>query len=82
MQKRLQAAPDDAVIEFHGKNLTKAEWRAEFQANYAAAGAKLKTLAEEHRAKFDAAAKALHDEQDADLATQNAQVAKEFEELK
>ena len=43
--------------------------------------AKLKQLAEENKAKFAAAAKALQDEQDKRVAEENAQITKEFEEF-
>jgi hypothetical protein len=43
--------------------------------------AKLKQMAEEHKAKLEAEAKALRDEQDKRVAEENAQITKEFEEF-
>jgi hypothetical protein len=81
-RQALQAAPDDAAIEYQGQNKTKAEWRGYFQAQFKPVDkAKLKQLAEENKAKFEAAAKALQDEQDKRVTEENAQITKEFEEF-
>jgi hypothetical protein len=83
LQEALKAASDDSVIEYRGQNKTKAEWRGEFQAKYNPLdAAKLKAIATEQKAKFEAAAKAFQDQQDQQLAKHNAEVMKEFEELK
>jgi hypothetical protein len=39
------------------------------------------SIAEENKAEFEAAAKALQDEQDKRVAEENAQITKEFEEF-
>jgi hypothetical protein len=78
----IKAASDDTIIEFQGQNKTKAQWRSESQANYDLQGmAKMKQTLAAAKAKADAAAKALQDEQDKTIAAQNAQVTKEFDEL-
>lgn len=46
-----------------------------------AGGAETKQAADERKAKFEAAAKALQDEQDKSIAEENARVMKEYEEL-
>jgi hypothetical protein len=82
VQQALQAASDDTVIEIRGQSKTKAEWRSEFLAKYNPPdAAKLQALAAERKAKFEVAAKAFQDQQDQELAKQNAEVMKEFEEL-
>jgi hypothetical protein len=78
----LKGAPDETVIEYKGVSKTLAQWRSEFQATVKSPDPSLlKQLAAERQAKFDAAAKALQDQQDSDVAAQNAQIDKEFEEL-
>ena len=79
--KALQAAPDDTVIEFQGKSETKAQWRSEGQAAQKAALDKQKQATAAAKAKFDDAAKALQDQQDAAIAQRNAATEKEFEAL-
>jgi hypothetical protein len=82
LQQALDAAPDDAVIEFHGQRKTKAELRSEFLAQHKPPNpASARQLADERKAKFAAAAKALQDAQDNANAKQNALVDKEFEAL-
>ena len=79
----LKAASDDTAIEYHGQTKTKAQWRSYLQTTYKSVdAAQLQQLASGRKAKLDEAAKALRDEQDQDLAKQNAEVMKEFEELK
>ena len=79
--KALQAAPDDTVIELHGQTKTKGQWRGEFQVAQKRALEKQKAAAAAAKASFDAAYKALHDEQEAAIAKQNAETEKEFESL-
>jgi len=83
LQAALKTASDDTIIESKGEKKTKAQWRLEAQAKFKPLDiSKLKELADERKAKFEAAAKALQDEQDSRTAEQNAQVTKEFDELK
>lgn len=83
LQEALQAAPDDAVIEYRGEIKTKAKWRTEWQAAYNPPDpAKVKAMADERRAKFEAVAKALEDQQESANAKANAAVDAEFEALK
>jgi hypothetical protein len=83
LQEALKAAPDDAVVEFRGQSKTKAEWRSEWQAAHKPPDpAKIKAMAEERRAKFEAVAKALEDKQETAIAKENAAVDAEFEALK
>jgi hypothetical protein len=78
----LKGAPDDTPVEYLGITKTLAEWRTEFAAKIKPRDpALLKQLAADRKAKFDAAAKALQDQQDSDVAAQNAQIDKEYEEL-
>jgi hypothetical protein len=77
------AAPDDAIFELKGVRKTKAQWRSDFQAKRQQLdAAKLKAIADEQKVKFEDATKALQVEQENRIAEQNAQVAKEFDELK
>ncbi len=83
LQDALKAAPYDAVIEYRGENKTKAEWRTEWQAAHKPPdAAKIKAMADERRAKFEAAAKALEDQQESANTKANAAVDAEFEALK
>ena len=83
LQEALKTAPDDAVIEYQGQSKTKAEWRSEWQAAHKPPDpAKIKAMADERRAKFEAVAKALQDKQDSAIAKENAAVDAEFEALK
>jgi hypothetical protein len=77
----LQTASDDTVIEFQGTSKTKAQWRSEFQATQKRALEKQKEADAAAKARFDAAAKALQDQQDAAIAKQNAETGKEYDEL-
>jgi hypothetical protein len=79
----IKAAPDDAAIEYQGQSKTKAEWLSELQAKFNPQDiAKATELALSGRkAKLEAAAKALQDEQDKTVADQNAKVEKEFDDL-
>jgi hypothetical protein len=79
--KALQTAADDDVIQLHGQSKTKAQWRSEFQATQNSALEKQKEATAAAQARFDAARKALQDEQDAAIAKQNAETEKEFETL-
>ena len=82
-EQAIWAASDDTIIEIRGQSKTKAEWRSEFQAKYQPPdAAKLQAIAAEQKAKFESAQKAFNDQKDQDIATQNAAVMKEFEELK
>jgi aspartate/methionine/tyrosine aminotransferase len=82
LKKAIEAASDDSVIEIQGVSKTKAQWRSDFLANPKLPDAvKLKEMANELQAKFDAAAKALQDKQDRDIAEQNSKTAKEFNAL-
>jgi hypothetical protein len=78
----LKLASDDTVIEYQGQNKTLAQWRSYFQEKYKVDVAKQKALAEELKAKFEAAAKALQDAQDRDVAEANARITKEFDEFR
>jgi hypothetical protein len=83
LNEAIQTASEDTVIEFQGQKKTKAQWRSDFQAKHKPLDiSKLKELAAERKTKFEADAKALQDEQDSRTAEQNAQVAKEFDELR
>jgi hypothetical protein len=79
--KAVQAASDDTVIEFQGQSKTKAQWRSVFQAAQKPALGKQNAAAAAAKARFDTAAKALADQQDAAIAKQNAATEKEFETL-
>jgi hypothetical protein len=80
--KAIQAASDDTVIEIEGVSKTKAQWRSDFQAQHKPPdAAKLKEMATQLQAKLEAAAKALQDKQDRDIAEANAKITKEFEAL-
>jgi hypothetical protein len=81
LPKALQRASDDTVIAFHGQSKTKAQWRSEFQATQTRALEKQKEAVAAAQARFDAARKALQDQQDAAIAKQNAETEKEFETL-
>jgi hypothetical protein len=82
LEQAVQAASDDTVIEYQGQSKTKAQWRSDFQAkNKPLDAAKLKEFADERKAKFETAAKALQDEQDRAIAEQNAQIEKDFDAL-
>ena len=83
VQETVKAAPDDAVIEIRGQSKTKAQWRSDWQAAHKPPDpARLKAFADERQAKFEAAAKALKDEQASRIAKENAKVEAEFEALK
>ncbi len=83
LQEALKAAPDDTIIEYQGQQKTKAQLRSELQAQHKPFDtAKAKQAAEQDQAKFQAAAKALQDQQDAAVAAENAAVDAEFEKLK
>jgi hypothetical protein len=78
----IQAASDDTVMEFQGVRKTKAQWRSDFQAQHKPPdAAQLRQMADQLQAKFDAAAKALQEKQDRDIAEQNAKITKEFNSL-
>ena len=82
-EQAIRAASDDTIVEIRGQSKTKAEWRSEFQAKHQPPdAAKLKAIAAEQKAKFESAQKAFNDQKEQDIATQNAEVMKEFEELK
>jgi Skp family chaperone for outer membrane proteins len=82
LREALKGASDDTPVEYNGVTKTLAEWRTEFQAKFKPPDpALLKQLAADQKAKFDAAAKALQDQQDKDVAAQNAQIDKEYDEL-
>ena len=83
LQQALKAAPDDAIIEFHGQSKTKAQLRAELRAMWKPLDpARVRQMADERHAKFEAAVKALQDQQDSDVAAESAQAMKQFEELR
>lgn len=82
LQQALKSAPDTAIIEYHGQRKTKAQLRSAWQATVKPAdAAKEKQLAVERQAEFQAAAKALQDQQDQAVAKQNAEITKEFQDL-
>jgi hypothetical protein len=80
LKAALQAATDNTVIEHRGESKTRAQWRSVYQAQQAATMTTLKQLQAEGKAKFEAAAKALQDEQDKAVAEQNAEELKAFNE--
>jgi hypothetical protein len=78
----IKAASDDTVIEIQGVSKTKAQWRSDFKAQHKPPdAARLKEAAEQIKARFEAAAKALQDKQDRDIAEHNAKITKEFEAI-
>jgi hypothetical protein len=83
LQATLKAAADDALIERNGVTKTKAQWQAEWQA---AAKPIDQAQAKQHaaavKAKFDADAKKLQDDQDQAIAAENAKTEAEFEKLR
>jgi hypothetical protein len=81
LDEALKSASDDAVFEYQGQDKTLAQWRAYFQEKYKLGVAKQKALAEGEKAKFEAAAKALQDEQDKSIAEENARITKQFNEF-
>lgn len=81
LRQTLQAASPDTVIEYQGQSKTLAQWRTYYQAQFKLDVAQLKKLADARKAKIEAAAKALQDQQDASTAEENARVMKEYEEL-
>jgi hypothetical protein len=79
----LKGASDGTLIEYKGQTKSLAEWRSYFQPKLNLLDpAQLKERADERKAKFEAAAKALQDEQDKQVAEQNAQTEAEFEALR
>jgi hypothetical protein len=80
--KAIKAASDDTIIQMQGVSKTKAQWQRDFKAQHNPPDpAKLKEMAGQRRAQFEAAAKALQDQQDRDIAAQNAKITKEFDAL-
>jgi hypothetical protein len=78
----IKAASDNTVIEIQGVSKTKAQWRSDFKAQHKPPdAARLKEAAEQIKARFEAAAKALQDKQDRDIAEHNAKITKEFEAI-
>ncbi len=83
LQAAIRAASDDTVIEYQGQSKTKAQWRAAWQAaNKPYDPAKQQQLAADRQVQFQTAAKALQDVQDQAVAKQNAEVDKDFNDLK
>jgi Spy/CpxP family protein refolding chaperone len=80
LKSAIQAATDDTIIVYRGQSKTKAQWQSDFTAQNDANMAKLKELQDNSRAQFEAAAKALQDEQDKAVADQNAAELKAFNE--
>lgn len=81
LRQALQAASPDTVVEYQGQSKTLAEWRTYYQEQLKSLAAQVKAHAAERKAKMDAAAKALADQQEAAIAKQNAETEKEFETL-
>lgn len=82
LQQALKSAPDTTVIEYHGQSKTKAQLRSAWQAKFKSIDpTEAKQLAAGRQAEFQAAAKALQDQQDQAIAKQNAGVTKEFQDL-
>jgi hypothetical protein len=78
----IRAASADTVIEINGRSKTKAQWSSYFQSMFKLLdSATLKAMDNRAKAKAAADAKTLQDNQDAAIAQQNAQTAKEFEAL-
>jgi hypothetical protein len=78
----IKAASDDAVIKIQGVSKTKAQWQSDFKAQHQPPdAARLKEMAAQRQARFEAAAKALQDKQDRDIAEHNAKITKEFEAI-
>ena len=83
LQATLKAAADDALIERNGVTKTKAQWRGEWQAAEKPLDpAPSKQHSDAIKAKFDADAKKLQDDQDRAIATENAAAEAEFEKLR
>jgi hypothetical protein len=79
----LKTASDNTVIEYKGQTKSLAEWRSYFQPKFKSLdSAGLKEAADERKAKFEAAAKALQDEQDKQVAEENARTEAEFDALR
>ena len=83
LQQAIEAAPDDAVIEFQGQKKTKAQLRSDWLAahkppNPADVKARIAVL----RAKAAAEAKTADNGQARRIADENAKVDAEFEALK
>jgi hypothetical protein len=82
LQQALKSAPDTTVIEYQGQSKTKAQLRSAWQAAFKSVDpTKAKQLAAGRQAEFQAAAKALQDQQDQAAAKQNAEITKEFQDL-
>jgi hypothetical protein len=83
LRQAIEAAPDDAVIEFQGQNKTKAQLRSDWLAAHKPPNAtEVKARIAEQRAKAAAQAKAVDEEQARRIADENARVDAEFEALK
>lgn len=79
----LKAASDDTLIEYKEQTKSLAEWRSYFQSKFKLLDpTQLKAPADERKIKFETAAKALQDEQDKQVAEQNAQTEAEFDALR
>jgi len=79
----IKNASDDTIIERDGVKATKAQWRSQLQARHKPLDmAKLKEFQDERRTQFEAAKKALQDEQDGLAAANNAEVKAEVDKLK
>jgi hypothetical protein len=83
MRQAIEAAPDDAVIEFQGQKKTKAELRSDWLAAHKPPDAtEVKAWFAAMRAKKAAQAKAAEEEETRRIAAENAKVDAEFEALK
>jgi Skp family chaperone for outer membrane proteins len=83
LQAALKAAADDALIERNGVTKTKAQWRGDWQAAEKPLDpAHAKQHADAIKAKYDADAKKLGDDQDRAIAAENAAAEAEFEKLR
>jgi hypothetical protein len=79
----IQAAPDDAVIEFQGQSKSKAQWRSDWLATHKPLNvADVRGRIAAMRAKAADEARAADDAEARRIADENAKVDAEFEALK
>jgi hypothetical protein len=83
LRQAIEAAPDDAVIEFQGQKKTKAALRSDWLAAHKPPDAtEVKARIAAMRAKEAADAKAVVEDEALRIAAENARVDAEFETLK
>jgi hypothetical protein len=69
------------IAKSGGQAKSLAQWRSYFREKYKPDAAAQNAIAEKEKAQFEAAAKALQDEQDKSIAEDNARITKEFNEF-